>query len=106
MFVSCIDSDISNDADNNSPFSCNKDIKYVIGQLTMDSKSLLQWFAKSGFKAKFHLIISTFNVNNFLRIQQYKIYNTMGEKLLGNKIDNLSFDEHIAHLVRITHFML
>ena len=89
-------------------------------QLTNVSKSLLDWFAINGFKAnpdKFHFLCSTFDVNNFLQIQQYKIYNTKCEKLLGIKIDNnLSFHEHVSSLcskaaqklhalTRIAHFM-
>ena len=67
MFLFCIDSDISNYADDNSPFSCNKDIESVIAQLTMDCKSHLEWFANNGSEAnpdKFHFIASTCNVNN------------------------------------------
>ena len=91
-----------------------------MAQLTVDSKSLLEWFALNGLKAnpdKFHFISSAYDINNFLQIQQYKIYNTKCEKLLGITIDNnLSFDEHVSTLcrkaaqklhalARIAHFM-
>ena len=120
LFILCSDSNIINYADDNSPFSCNDDIESVIAQLTIDSKTLLEWFANNGFKAnpdKFHFIASGTENDNFVQIQQYKIYSSKCEKLLGIKIDNkLSFEEHVTTLcrkaaqklhalARIAHFM-
>ena len=98
----CEDSDISNYADDNSPFSCNSSAEAVILQLVNDFRLLSEWFANNGLKANpdnFHLI---FNVNRndvFTEIQQFKIFNSNAQKLLGIKIDNkLSFDDHVRDL--------
>ena len=95
-------SDIANYADDNSPFSCNKDIESVILQLEKDSKSLLAWVSNNGLKAnpdKFHLILNNPDETYYINIQNCKIFNRKCEKLLGIKIDNsLSFTEHVADL--------
>ena len=85
LFISCNDSNIINYADDNSPFSCNDNIESVITQITIDSKSLLEWFANNGLKAnpdKFHFIASNFDEENFVQVQQLKIYNTICVKLM------------------------
>ena len=47
LFMFCGDSDISNYADDNSPFSCNSSTEAVILQLLNDYKFLCEWFAQS-----------------------------------------------------------
>ena len=102
LFLFCNETNIANYADDNSPFSCCKDIESVINQLQNDSKTLLIWFDNNRLKAnpdKFHLILSDHNKENFILIKQFKIYNSNCEKLLGIKIDSkLSFDEHVTSL--------
>ena len=102
LFISCKSSSIANFADDNSPYSCNKDIDSVILQLKRDSNSLLEWFSINGFKAnpeKFHLILSNPDQNLFIEIDGHKILNKKSEKLLGIKFDSkLNFDIHVSEL--------
>ena len=116
----CEYSDISNYADDNSPFTCNSSNEAVILQLVNDSKLLCEWFANNGLKAnpdKFHLILNVKRNDIFIEIQQFKILNSNSQKLLGIKVDNnLSFDDHardlcnkasqkLHGLARIAHYM-
>ena len=103
LFLFCQDINIANYADDNSPYSCNNDIESVISQLQMDSKTLLNWLDNNRLKAnpdKFHLVLSESNKDSyFIQIEEFKIYNSTCEKLLGIKIDNkMSFDEHVVSL--------
>ena len=95
----CEDSDISNYADDNSPFFCNSSTEAVILQLVNDSKLPCEWFANNGLKAnpdKFHLILNVNRNDIFIEIQQFKIFNSNAQKLLGIKVDNkLSFNDHV-----------
>ena len=48
---------------------------------------------------KFHLILSNSDEDKLVKIQQFEIYNSNCEKLLGVKIDNkLSFEDHVTDL--------
>ena len=102
FFMFCKDSDIANYADDNSPFSCNENIESVILQLENDSKILLTWVSNNGLKAnpdKFHLILNNPDEKYFIQIQNFQIFNSKCEKLLGIKIDSsLSFTEHVTDL--------
>ena len=102
LFLFYENSDIVNYADDNSPFSCNEDIDSVISELENDSKTLLEWFCNNSLKAnpdKFHLILSNSDEDKLVKIQQFEIYNSNCEKLLGVKIDNkLSFEDHVTDL--------
>ena len=100
LYMFCKDSDIANYDDDNSPFSCNKDIESVILQLEKDSKILVTWDSNNGLKAnpdKFHLILNDPDDKYSINIRNFPIFNIKCEKLLGIKIDNsLSFAEHVA----------
>ena len=104
LFMFCEKSNIANYADDNSPFSFNKDITSVIGQLEYDTKALLEWFNNNDLKAnpdKFHLVLNESNDKYFIEIENFKIPNSNCKKLLGISIDNnLSFDDHVAELCR------
>ena len=80
----------------------------------------MEWVKNNGLKAnpdKFHLILNETDEKYFIEIENYKIPNSICEKLLGINIDNkLSFDYHVAGLCskasqklhalsRISHFM-
>ena len=120
LFMFCENSNIVNYADDNSPFSCNKDVTSVIEQLDNDTMALLEWLKNNDLKAntdKFHLILNEGDDKYFIEIENIKIYNTKCKKLLGINIDNkLSFDDHVTELckkasqklhalARISHFM-
>ena len=91
----CENWNIVNYADDNSPFSCNKDITSVIEHLDNDTKALLEWFKNNDLKAntdKFHLVLNEGDDKYFIEIENIKIYNTNCKTLLGINIDNkLSF---------------
>ena len=57
------------------------------------------WVTNNGLKAnpdKFHLILNNPDEKYFIQIQNFKIFNSKCEKLLGIKIYNcLSFTEHV-----------
>ena len=96
----CKESDIANYADDNSPFSCNKDTESVILQLEKDSNILLTWASNNGLKAnpdKFYLILNNPDDKYSINIHNFPIFKC--EKLLGIKIDtSLSFTKHVADL--------
>ena len=116
----CENTDVASYADDNSPFSCEVDINSVIEKLTADSMTLLEWVKQNGLKAnpdKFHLLLNVTDKTYYIEVQDFKIFNSNCEKLLGINIDNtLSFDNHVAELCRkasqklhalsrISHFM-
>ena len=98
----CETSHLANYADDNSPYSCNKDTESVILQLESDSKILLNWVSHNGLKAnpdKFHLILSEPSTEYSIRIENFIIPNSKSKKLLGVAIDSkLTFDEHVNYL--------
>ena len=100
----CEGSNITNYADDNSPFSCNTNTNSVIEKVEHNTKALLEWFKNNGLKAnpdKFHLILSDSDNKHSIEIDDVTIFNSNNEKLLGINIDNkLSFDHHVAELCR------
>ena len=102
LFMFYETSNVANYADDNSPYSCNKDIESVILQLESDSKILLNWVSQNGLKAnpdKFHLILSEPSTEYSIQIENFIIRNSKSKKLLGITIDNkLTFDEHVSSL--------
>ena len=104
LFLEEMESDMSNYADDNTPFSCQDDIESVIETLNTDCKVILEWFCNNGFVAnpdKFHFLSSATDKNHYLEVQGNKIYDSNCEKLLGIKIDfKLSFEPHVSTLCR------
>ena len=100
------------------------DISNLIRRLEHDALIAIEWFESNntlhGFKAnpdKFHFISSSFDIISFLQIDQYQIYKSKCEKLLGIKVDHkLTFEDHVSSicckaaqklhaLARVSHFM-
>ena len=104
LFLFTVDSNIANYADDNSPYSCEDDIKSVIVQLERDSKTLLEWTSNNMLKAnpdKFHLLLSCPEDNTSIKVDQYEIFNSEYEKLLGITIDNkLNFNQHVSSVIK------
>ena len=104
LFLFTDNSDVANYADDNSPYACKADIHSVIAQLEKDSRTLLEWIGNNVLKAnpdKFHLLLSNTDQNFSLNVDQYEIFNSNYEKLLGVTIDNkLKFDEHVSGLCK------
>ena len=94
--------EISNYADDNSPFSCASSIPIVISQLENDAATLLNWMRDNGLKAnpsKFHLILSENDKQLSMNIDKSQILNSECKKLLGIKIDSkMAFNNHVSDL--------
>ena len=93
-----------NFADDNSPFTFDKTIPNVIGNLENESKILLDWFKNNGLSAnpnKFHLILSDKNKDLTINLNDHLIENSESQKLLGIQIDSkLTFNSHVSNLCR------
>ena len=72
----CENSDIANYADDNFPFSRNKNIESVILQLVNDSKIPFEWFDLNGLKGrqspKFALFFNLRNRISFKNLNEQK----------------------------------
>ena len=94
--------EIVNYADDNSPFSCASTIPRVITTLESEAHNLLNWLKNNMEKAnpsKFHLLLSDSDQAYSVKIDNFNIFNSKSEKLLGITIDNkLTFDEHVSKL--------
>ena len=118
FFLIHSDIDITNFADDNTPYLSAKNVEDVIESLERALVLLFRWFENNLSKCnvdKCRFLVSTsqevsVNVNNF------KIKNSGCEKLLGVKFDSkLKFDQHITdlcrraskkiHALRVTPFM-
>ena len=120
LFIFFQESDLANYADDNTPYACEKDIEAVLIKLEQDSKRLIEWVCYNSLKAnpdKFHLLLSSDDTNLLVNVDNYEIFNSNCEKLLGVKFDNkLKFNEHVSGLckkasqklhalARIAHYM-
>ena len=80
--------------DDNTPYVSAKDIEDV---------KLLKWFADNLMKSngdKCYLLVNTSDKVNS-KIENFHIYNSKCEKLLGVKFDHkLTFDDHISELCK------
>ena len=87
---------MTNYADDNSTYACKEDVHSVIKQFEKDSQILLERVANPD---KFHVLLSSVDMNSSITVDQHEISNSHSEKLLGVTIDSkLSFDEHVSGL--------
>ena len=95
---------MANYTDDNSPYACENDIGSVISQLEGDSKTPLECVANNALKAnpdKFHLLLSESDISKSINVDQFQIFNSNHEKLLGIIIDNnLNSNEHVSSLCK------
>ena len=81
-----------------------QNIESVITKLEEDSQSLIEWVNNNALRANpdiFHLLFSSSDENISINVDQYQIYNSQHEKLLGIAIDNnMKFDEHVSGLCK------
>ena len=93
---------IANYADDNSPFSCEKNIPLVISQLETESVTILNWIGSNGLKAnpdKFHLLLSEKSSKYSVTVDKFELQNSNCETILGIKINNnLTFEAHVTNL--------
>ena len=101
FFENC---DITNYADDNTPFMCGENLDDVISQLEKNFLKLSKWFKTNNFKLndkKSHLLVSNHDSGVSINIGGYTIPCSASEKLLGVCIDNtLKFEEHISCLCK------
>ena len=104
--------DICNFADDNTLFTCNKNIDIVIDVLVYDMKNLLNWFKFNSLKpnpGEFQFMILSRNNHSRqqLTMNSKVILESNEVKLLGLIIDNkLTFKGYIDNLCRTAHFKL
>ena len=105
IFLFQEETEITNYADDNTPFVCCDNISDVISKLEHDSRIFMQWFKNNGLilnedKCKL-LILSKQEVHTEIRLGSETITNSKSEKLLGITIDHkLKFNEHVNNLCK------
>ena len=96
--------DITNYADDNTPYSANNNIVDVLNNLKPQANILDKWFKDNYMKAnpgKYHLLLSATEETNTLNIEDICINSSKYEKLLGINIDsNLTFETHVESLCK------
>ena len=104
LFLFTSNSEIANYADDNSRYVFKQDIESVITKLKEDSQSLIEWANNNALRDnpnKFHLPLSSSDENISINVDQYQIYKSQHEILLGITIDNnMEFDEHVSRLCK------
>ena len=104
IFFFTEETEITNYADDNTPFACKTTVDLVIGRLEKDLGNLLQWFKLNYFKPnleKCHLLLNHSSSNLYIKVCGKMISNSKNEKLLGITIDSaLNFDTHVNNLCK------
>ena len=91
IFYTIKNVEISNFADDHSPFIFNKFITEVLKLLEEESNKLYRWYELNWLKpnaGKYHLLLSSHDMNLELTIITDKVRNSSEEKLLGVTFDN------------------
>ena len=95
LFFIVNSTDITNYADDNTPYATANNIDSLIVLLEESSKSLFTWFDNNLMKSnadKYQLLVSSYEKVT-IEIGSHEIVNTKREKLLGIHLDSgLSFD--------------
>ena len=95
---------ITNYADDNTPYICDANIDTALNILESDGNTIFNWFAENFLKAnanKSHLIVTKKNKGFSVTIGNDTISCSAGEKLLGIYIDHeLKFENHVKHLCK------
>ena len=103
LFFILTEIDITNYADDNTPYTSSNDVNGFIKSLEEASKKLFKWFNDNLIKSNpdnCHLLVST-NDNIKIRIGTFQIENTIREKPLDIQFDNkLSFDYHLSEVCK------
>ena len=95
---------ITNYADDNTPYICDKNIDIALNILESDGNTIFNWFAENFLKAnanKSHLIVTKKPEGFSVTIGNDTIRCSAEEKLLGIYIDyELKFENHVTHLCK------
>ena len=96
--------DMTNYADDCSPYENGGSIDEVIFKLHNDSKCLINWFLCNYLSPnpdKWHMLLSDKDRNHIIQIDNEEILNSNEEKILGVYFDNkLNFNTHVKKLCK------
>ena len=103
MFYFLEDYEISNYADDTTPYSAQRNHQFVIEELEKSFAILFKWLGNNFMKVntdKRHLLLSR-NTKQTSNIENNIIKSEMKQELLGITLDsNLSFEEHVNNICR------
>ena len=105
-------SELCNFADDNTVYSCEKDLAKIKEDLICTMKNVLKWFMLNSLKAnlgKFQFMILDDKTcyKHILKINSISIQSSDDVTLLGVMIDkNLTFKKHVGNLVRKAKYKL
>ena len=101
FFCICENDDITNYADDTTPYTCARDTLTVISELQSTSEKLFNWFEKNHLKAnpeKCHLLLSS-KSSIETKIGGVSVKSSQMETLLGVSIDSeLNFKNQISSI--------
>ena len=104
MFFEQKDVNFSVNADDNTPYFCDKNLEVFLSKLQICALKLFEWLSNNHMKMnsdKCHLILSSNDENKKIELNGEAINNTQVQKLLGVHIDyKLKFDTHIESLCK------
>ena len=102
IFYCAKSGNITNYADDTTPYSVNANMDALLDSLETDSSTLIKWFSDNYFQPnadKCHFLITKHNKDIFINVEEEVIECSRSVKLLGVTIDNnLKFGEHVTKL--------
>ena len=104
IFYFVNESNLTNYADDNTPYNIDSNIEELINSITNDTSLLIKWFKDNYFKMnadKCHLLITNHDEEVLVNIEGESIKGSKSVKLLGINIDNkLDFNEHVSSICK------
>ena len=101
MFYFLEDYELTNYADDTTPYSAQRNYQLVIKDLEKSSVILFKWLGNNFMKVNTHksYLLLSGNTKLVLNIDNNTIQSEMKQELLGKTIDsNLSFEEHVNNI--------
>ena len=104
IFFFIKETELTNYADDNTPYVINSNIDNLIKSLENDSFILIKWFYDNYLMMnadKSHLLVTKLDDNVFIKVDREIIEGSKTVKLLGITIDNqLDFTEHVSKICK------
>ena len=104
IFYVVNENNLTNYADDNTPYAIDSNIETIINNLVNDTSVLINWFNDNYFKMnadKCNLLITKHENNVSAIIDGHTIHASKSVKLLGVCIDNnLNFSEHVSNICK------
>ena len=104
IFFIVNEQNLTNYADDNTPYAIDSNIDAIINNLVKDTSILIKWFNDNYFKMnadKCHLLITKHKENVSATIDGHTIPASKSVTLLGVQIDNnLDFNEHVSNICK------